>query len=157
VTSESFREGGPVERVTVSVSRRGDSNSRDLEVPADLQAGRLAGLIGLALGWEAGGDGKATTYVIEAHPPGRLLQPEETLADAGAWDGAGLVLGTVDNLSRPGSPGAETIRLSTAPGLPDGPVAGWQSLDLDFSAGPAPAKPSRDKSAKGFVWKRVDE
>jgi hypothetical protein len=73
-------------RVIVTVKCEGLAEARDLEVPTTMPAARLAGQIARALGQPPG------DYRVEAFPPGRALGPEETLADAGAWDGAWVIV-----------------------------------------------------------------
>src|SRR5437763_6247123 len=80
------------QRVVVTVKRKDEARVRDLEVPVNIEAQRLAEMISRALRWETDMAGQRITYLIEAHPLGRLLQPDETLASAGVWDGSWLVL-----------------------------------------------------------------
>src|SRR5689334_11679166 len=80
------------QRVVVTVKRKDEARVRDLEVPVNLTAERLAEMIARALRWETDMAGQRITYLIEAHPLGRMLQPDETLAGAGVWDGSWLVL-----------------------------------------------------------------
>jgi hypothetical protein len=134
-----------MQRVIVSVERADGGESRDLELPAEIDAGRLAGLIASALRWTTDWSGQPVRYQIEAHPLGRPLQPHETLAGAGVWDGARLVLcpiGTPRSRQQP-------------PPRTSGPVTGWRSISAhpaDASDQPADAQP-----APGFAWKPVDE
>jgi hypothetical protein len=84
------------ERVIVTVQRQGEQEWRDLEVPADVPSGQLAKLIACALSWDICSEGQQPLYKIEAHPPGRVLLMQESLAEAGVWDGAWLVIRTSD-------------------------------------------------------------
>lgn len=61
-----------------------------MEVPAEVPAAELSILLieALQLAQLSG----ASRYILKADPPGRLLSDEESLAQAGAWDGALLVL-----------------------------------------------------------------
>lgn len=97
-------------RVIVTVKAPFQAHALDLEVPATVPAALLAELLvrelaeagqGLAGagegltgagGAEAGGSTAAGGYALAASPPGRLLRPDETLADAGVWTGAWLLL-----------------------------------------------------------------
>jgi hypothetical protein len=81
-----------MQRVIVTVQRDDEARGRDLEIPAETPAARLAELIVQALRWPVDSPAGPITYRIEAHPPGRMLRGDETLADAGAWDGARLML-----------------------------------------------------------------
>ncbi len=136
-----------MERIIVSLSRRGDGQELDLEVPVDLPVGTLIQEIGLALGWGDRGE-------IYADPPGRILYPHETLAQAGVWDGARLLFQEQGYGGPPPSPPR-----STPPGG-EGPVRGWRPLDLGqppISSSPPAPDTSSPPSSGGFVWKRVDE
>lgn len=136
-----------MERVIVSISRP-DQGELDLEVPVDLPVGVLVQELALALGWDARGE-------LYADPPGRKLSPSETLAQAGIWDGARLLF------QGPGSAG------STPPPPPpppppagEGPLRGWQPLDLGqapTSSAPQTSGTTSPFPSGGFVWKRVDE
>jgi hypothetical protein len=81
----------PVQRVIISVAVEGGPHGLDLEVPAGLPAAELVPLLAAAL------QAPAHSYRLEALPPGRLLQPHESLAAAGAWDGAWLILRVADS------------------------------------------------------------
>ena len=74
-----------MERVIVEVLLEGEQAGRDLELPPNLPVEQLAPLVAQALSWPA------HQYEIEARPPGRPLRPDETLAEAQAWDGAVLI------------------------------------------------------------------
>lgn len=76
--------------VTVTVQQVG--LSLDLELPVDLEAAQLGLLLAQAL--LTAGAAQVGVTRLEAHPPGRFLRPDETLAEAGVWDGSWLVLHT---------------------------------------------------------------
>lgn len=76
----------------ISVSRAADERVYDIEVPAGMSAGHLVGLIAQSMGWGTDASGRPIRYRAEVHPHGRLLSEGETLAQAGVWDGAWLVL-----------------------------------------------------------------
>jgi len=70
-------------RVVVHVKREGEEGC-DLEVPAEVPISELVKLISQALGW-------CDRYGVKAESLGRTLKPDETLAEAGAWDGSHLI------------------------------------------------------------------
>jgi len=143
-----------MERVIVTVRLARETRGRDLEVPAEVEAARLAEQIADALQWGKNPAGQPVRYEIRADPPGRILQPGESLADAGAWDGAWLVLQPIGD----GASGAAPAWGATASPPAGGPVAGWQPLGIDLPA-PSPTEPPADEQAKppsGYVWKRLD-
>lgn len=57
----------------------------DLEVPVDVDSAGVARAAARGFGVEG-------EFALEVFPLGRLLAPTETLAEAGAWDGAWLLL-----------------------------------------------------------------
>jgi hypothetical protein len=73
-------------RAIVSVRLDGSNATRDVELPVDVPAGQLSDAIAAALGWTT------QPYALFSDPPGRRLAGDETLAEAGAWDGAWLTL-----------------------------------------------------------------
>jgi hypothetical protein len=101
------------DRVIVTVRLDGTDDARDLDVPVTMPATRLGASIAVALGWPE------QAYAVWAEPPGRALADHETLADAGAWDGAQLTL----------RPGGQSIEAAQASASPPGYV--WKRLDRD--------------------------
>jgi len=71
-----------MERVIVTVKIEGGGEAVDMELPADLPAEALAQLLCPDAG----------PAELEAFPPGRVLEPGESLAAAGAWHGAWLLV-----------------------------------------------------------------
>ena len=135
-----------MERIVLSVKREGDPQSRDLEVPGDMPVGRLASLISRGLGWDLDANGRPVQYEIAAQPPGRLLRPDETLEQAGVWDGAWLIFSPV---------GAQALQ----PGV-EGPMGGlvrsWQPLSpAQDTQQPLVDAPDRPASMPG-AWKQLD-
>ena len=80
-----------MDRVIVTVKRQGEDRAKELEVPSDVAAGQLAGLVARALRWDTGASGRQIDYKIKANPPGRVLHDEETLSQASALDGSWLI------------------------------------------------------------------
>ncbi len=162
-------------RVIVTVEREGEARGRDLEVPAEVEAQRLAAMIADALGWDQGTTGWSISYEILAEPPGRALAPDESLADAGAWDGARLVF-------RPSEvPPPLPSRSFERPegGEESGPVVGWSPLlepgelgvapmgeeppgPVDVGGMPEGGPPGFDEDGpaqeedEGYVWRQLD-
>ena len=117
-----------MQRVIVTVKREDEARVRDLEVPADLHAEQLARLIAEALRWQKNSAGGTLSYRIEAQPLGRTIQPDETLAGAGVWDGSWLVLHPVEsaaavpvNVPRPVP--SDTAKPPHAPRQESGPAS----------------------------------
>lgn len=147
-----------MQRVIVSVRLYNEAQGRDLEVPAEVESGRLAALIAQAMDWDRDVSGRHIDYQIEAHPPGRPLQSHESLASAGVWDGAWLIL----------HPAGSVVPSRAVPGVAPtppplsvpqgGPVGSWRSLGIDLPpvSEQAPAPPAEEKRSSGFVWKQVD-
>lgn len=79
-------------RVIVCVRRDGEQQGRDLEVPAEVPAGQLAGMLAVALCGETRQPGESVPYRLLWQPSGKRLRASSTLADTGIWDGASLLL-----------------------------------------------------------------
>jgi hypothetical protein len=75
-------------RVLVSVLGPGETAERDLEIDSSMPVCDLTMALRSAFGWEP--DEAASQLALHATPPGRFLHADETLARAGAWDGAHL-------------------------------------------------------------------
>lgn len=148
-----------MQRVIVTVKRQNEARVRDLEVPTDIAAAQLAQTIAHTLNWDINLAGAATQYQIEAHiagRPGRILPPDETLANAGVWDGAWLVLmpqGAARSTIPTQSPGA------VAPATPTGvagPTTGqFRSLGIDLQVKPDQSAEQKD-APPGSEWKQLD-
>jgi len=143
-----------MQRVIVTVKRQREARVRDLEVPAEVKAGRLAEMIARAMRWESDPAGQPIRYEIMAEPPGRILNPQESLAEAGAWDGAWLVFQPCGERTSapPPSPPPGPIAPPVSTG---GPVSGWRPLDIDLPTGAKP-EPEEASEETGFAWKRLD-
>ena len=74
------------DRAIVTVRLEATGETCDVEVPVNVPAAPLGMAIAQALGWPT------DAYVVWAEPPGRALADDETLAAAGAWEGARLML-----------------------------------------------------------------
>ena len=136
-------------RVIVTVKRQNEARIRDLEVPAEVAATQLSQLIAQALRWNRDPAGRPVEYEIVAEPPGRPLRPRESLAEAGAWDGAWLVF-----RPRSASPASVPAPLPprppvAAPPSGEGPVVGWQPLDIELPS-------SQEPEAVGFGGQSPD-
>lgn len=134
-----------MEHVIVTVKREGEAQVRDLEVPVEMNAETLVHEITLSLGWGGG-------YEIYAVPPERVLNPRETLAQAGVWDGAWLVFKPSGSAPKGGF--SSTPTPVAPPSI--GPVGGWRPLDITPSPTASQETPPPQPSG-GFAWKRVDE
>lgn len=138
-----------MQRVIVTVMRGDDNQERDLEVPAEVEVGLLGELIARALQWETGPSDRPVRYQIEAQPLGRTLDPSETLASAGVWDGSWLILQPVGQAAGPRSRPAA------------GPFGRWRPLEPGQPEQSPPGEPeqpsSEPKGSPGFVWKRLDD
>ncbi len=136
-----------MEQVIVTVKREGEMRVRDIELSAGMPAQQFIAAIAQALGWDLDAAGQRLTYEVEAIPPGRVLRPEESLAQAGVWDGAMLIF----------RPQAAWIDQPAGSGAAKGQTGSWRSLETPPASPPTtpPAAPS--DSSSGFVWKRIDE
>lgn len=138
-----------MERIIVSISRPGQGEL-DLEVPVNLPSSVLIQEMALALGWDI-------REGLYADPPGRVMAPSETFAQAGVWDGARLFFQSPGDSSGPPPPPPPP---PPHPPNGEGPVRGWRPLDLGQP--PTPSSPQAPDAASplssgGFAWKRIDE
>jgi hypothetical protein len=144
-----------MQRVIVTVKREGEAKEYDLDVPAEVKVGQLATLIVQALHWDNDQAEQPSQYQIEAEPPSRVLDAAETLADAGAWDGAWLIFRPVQSITvaSPSPKITPPARL-----LPSSdPVIGWRPLDIDLPSEDEELGQEEDSApTSGFVWKRLD-
>jgi len=136
-----------MQRAIVTVKRQQESRVRDLEVPTDVDAGRLAQMIAQALHWESDAAGQPIEYEIMADPPGRVLAPEESLADAGAWDGSWLVFQRVGYAAPPIPQGPRIVDSSESQTIGD-----WLGIPQPSESG----LETPPKETTGYVWKQLD-
>jgi len=80
-----------VDRVIVTVKLADEARVRDVELSANIPVAQLARALAQRLGWNQEVADQQLTYDVEVYPPGRRLNPNETLAQAHTWDGAWLV------------------------------------------------------------------
>jgi len=149
-----------MQRVIVTVKRQNEARVRDLEVPAEMPAKELAQTIARVLNWDINLPGAVAQYQIEAHvsgKPGKVLQPDETLASAGVWDGAWLVLQTAGSSPKVSvsAPSSRPTSAGTPPA--SGPVTGWRSLGIDLPNKNDQASAQDDKPRPPEIeWKQLD-
>lgn len=146
-----------MERVIVTVKRAGEARVRDLEVPAEVKANQLTELIAGALQWQSDAAGQSLHYEIKAEPLGRLLQPHESLAEAGVWDGSWLVFQPVGGAAWQ-DPIRQPPQRSEPPSPKATPMSGFRDLGIPIPPPVGPTQPAQpdDKPASGFAWKRLD-
>ena len=149
-------------QVIVSVRRDGVAADRvrDLEVPAEMPSGELASLIVKSLGWHSN-DQLTADYRLVAEPPGKLLAVDESLADAGAWDGAWVTVfppGTQYSPPHKDDKKVQPPHQDFIGAGVDGPLGGWTPLDISWPTGTANAgqKDSNAPPSSGFAWKQLD-
>lgn len=95
-----------MERVIVNLRLANETTGRDLEIPAETPWAELMPLLIKALKWQEDVD-----YEVFADPPGRKLKPNESLVDAGAWDGATLVVHPLARRGLPEQPSRHTATM----------------------------------------------
>lgn len=149
-----------MERIIVTIERAGEAQTRDIEITADVPVHHIAPLLAEALGWHFDESGPTCAYAIEAHPPGRRLHPDETLAQCQVWDGARLVLHRRSAQSAPSAKpdppaGAPPERPHSAPQA--SPVAGWTTLGVPEQPRAVPPPADAPQPGGSFAWKPLDE
>ncbi len=140
-----------MERVIVTVKRADREWMHDLELPADVPLAQMVPMLLQVLRWPFNPGAPLGGYGVEARPPGRTLTAGETLAQAGIWDGAWLVLHADPLLVDEARFGADAAGAKTGWRRLDAPV-GERPLPTPAPEGETPAVPSG-----GFAWKRLDE
>lgn len=79
-----------MKKVIVTINIENKKKSYDVEIIAESDVSKMLAMLCAAYNL-----GSETNYNIFAAPPGRLLNPNETLEEAGVWDGAVI---TVKNI-----------------------------------------------------------
>jgi hypothetical protein len=133
----------PMTDVIVTVKHVNESRLLDIQLGSDIPAERLAASLAQSLGWDRDATGKPITYDLEAHPPGRKLRPNETLAEVNAWDGSWLIM-------HPRSTLQPQVR------APEQAKPGYTMKRLDTEPTPQPV-PRSQPGSSGYVWKRLDD
>jgi len=86
-----------VQRVLVTVRHDNEVDGTDLSLPDELSAAELTDRVAVALDWPA----ETRLLRIRLEPGGRLLEPRETLAQAGVRDGAVLIFAAPQTAPEP--------------------------------------------------------
>lgn len=73
--------------VTISTTAAGAQGSKDYDIPSSQTASELLSQMQEQLHLRPA---LLARYRLRADPPGRVLEPDETLGQAGVWDGAVL-------------------------------------------------------------------
>jgi hypothetical protein len=146
-----------MERVIVTVKKFDEARVRDLDLPAAVASDELADLVASALNWDQDNAGKKMSYNIQADPPGRVLESEESLLEAGIVDGAWLtfILEGAKPLTTPqqGTPSQDREAKKQR-----GPIKGWKSLEgvqVESMEG-ADLDDQNPDGKPPYVWKEVD-
>jgi len=139
-----------VERSIVTIAVAGEPGDIDVEVSANMPGEALATAIAEALGWETGRSSMPVTYDIELLGAGRRLRPDETLAQAEAWDGSRLIFHPLSLKPPLPEPSVDLERQRL-----DWPVAEWQPL----SGAPPPSRGANDQPAPASsrFWNREED
>ncbi len=134
-------------KIIISVMLEGSDKLRDYEVPSDIGADELVDRLVKEFGdYMNLGEGEYAFQLIVAGSD-RPLDRNETLEEAGVWDGALLIIHPyrIVRAERGARPQAEET-----------PVAGWRSLDTLYAKAKEKEKTSRFKATTKFVWKKLD-
>lgn len=110
--------GDLMERVIVSVTCQGSEGQagwHDVEVAADVAVRQLVPVVARVLGWDPD-----LRYEVVATSPERRLDPEESLAQAAAWDGTQLIFRTMPSSA-------------IVPPAEQGPIVLWKPLNTPLA------------------------
>jgi hypothetical protein len=136
--------------VIVTVKHANEARLLDIQLASDIPAERLAASLAQSLGWDRDASGKPISYELEAHPPGRKLRPDETLAEVNAWDGAWLIL-------------HPKLTLQPQTRAPESAKGGYTMKRLDSEPTVDRGEPTSHPAPKaqpgssGYAWKRLDD
>ena len=148
-----------MQRVIVTLNCQTKGEALDLEVPSDVESKQLADMIAHALRWKEHSEGQQAEYEIKAEPPGRVLAPEETLAEAGVWDGAHLSI-QFEGSDANAVTTEEPSRCEQPDG--DGIVKRWRSIGWrsEEAVDPPPQSEAAAETSTStedrFAWKQLD-
>ena len=116
-----------MEYVIVTVKRKDEAAVYDMRFPINMEIALLAEAVAQELNWRDKNK-RLISYDIEAFPvgseEGKLLKLDETLADAGIWDGSWLVFHPLEievPTSAPSEPEAPETNS-------DSPVKQWRKV-----------------------------
>ncbi len=149
-----------MQRVVVSVKRYDESEERDLDLPVQVAASKLVELIAGGMEWGP----KVVYYEIWVNLLGRVLRHNETLAEAGVWDGAYLVLQPEGYrpsavVRMPPFPTAVSSGVSTPPPSVSAPIpagSGGVVINWGGTASEQSVQSDTESSSASFVWKQLD-
>jgi uncharacterized ubiquitin-like protein YukD len=111
-------------RVIVTVTSEDSQRTYDLELPVDIVADQLCMFLSTALKWSNYELIEDTSLEVEGQPPRRLGR-DETLADAGVWDGGRLILRAKRVVLAQDKPQSSHEEL-----MKQGGVVGWVPVDI---------------------------
>ncbi len=78
-------------KVILTVRFMDSSEIKDIEMPTNIKISKIADMLIKAYKPVESFGNRQYHFALD-HPPGRWLDPNETLEDAGVWDGAILTL-----------------------------------------------------------------
>lgn len=157
--------------------RDSDNAGHMFQVSSSTPVGLVGRMIARTMNWDIDALGRPIRYRIEAEQLGRLLDDNETLAQAGLFDTCLLIFHS-DSLNQPqpdraaahpkeacsmsspvGNPASQDqLRSTISDTVLKSPVSGWKSLDIDIPAAAAEIDISSTENSdqSGFVWKKLN-
>lgn len=129
-------------KVIVSILLEGNNQLRDFEVPNNLTVKELLEKLAFAFP-EMRSQGDEVGFQIIIADESRLLESNQTLEEAGIWDGAILLIHPYKLVRKVREPVVDTKV---------GPLIGWRDLGTLYGD----KKSAKVRSTTKFVWKRLD-
>jgi hypothetical protein len=113
---------------------------------------KLTKLITEGLHWDMN-----ATYQVWADSPTKELKEQETLAQAGIWDGACLTL-QPQSMGTPPASSTRKQRATSASSKPavDGPVTGWRDILNDTNKSEHHAEQEKSDNSSDYDWIQLD-
>jgi hypothetical protein len=142
----------------VTVKRVNQAQVHSVELPVDLPCEDLAAIMSSDFGWDSDDAGRPVSYDIEAHPPGRMLEPTETLASAGIVDGTWLVFHPRLTTQLPGS-ADQSPPLEAMHDVEENSSRGyvWKRIDPDDANLSSISRNGESEMSPSYKWKRIDK
>ena len=141
-------------RIMVSVLYEQSGEMKDFEIPARMKAADFGMKVAEVMEREQDADPARWWYQIEAVSIDKRLQPDETLENAGIWDGEILLVSRRQRVELPREDYIGTVCNGEREDIsPDSPVVGWKRLDVALRGDEEASKPIKTRK---FAWKRLD-
>jgi hypothetical protein len=157
-------------RVIASVMLEGSGKVRDFEIPSNIEIENLIDELKQFFEVDTDSNGCDFIYHLEALPLGRMLEPTESLQEAGVWDGSILIMYAVPReeaaiseepvWEMPVTPGIDSGTQRNIRGdMFESPLTGWRSMDIREAKDILPVdegEPQTEGISPISGWRKLD-